>query len=324
MWLVLDLTRFFTTRFLAKLRAENRVFFSIQPGTDEFLPFHTRKSALAHFLTYRSTGHFPPSAVFYSARRSCPKGIDLFAPLIMQMRKTNRMFLPDTSCIGGSADLFDANFYLIHGVDVLESSIDPIEHFCAFGWGEGRKPNLYFDTNWYLATNPEVAEFQINPLSHYIVEGESQGRRPIPYFDPVWYRRTYGLEPGHNALAHFLAHRRSQHYSPTPFFDVHWYMSRFGDRVGADRDPFSHYLQFGTTSDIDPSPEFNATEYRRRHMGRISRAFPQLMHPHTHNPLVHHLRRSLAQTAGSERASVLRSAGAGDPSCCILRRGLEC
>jgi hypothetical protein len=88
-----------------------------------------QESALAHFLTYRSTGHFAPSAVFYSARRSCPKGIDLFAPLIMQMRKTNRMFLPDTSCIDGSADLFDANFYLIHGVDVLESSIDPIEHF---------------------------------------------------------------------------------------------------------------------------------------------------------------------------------------------------
>lgn len=227
-------------------------------------------------------------------------GTDIFAPLVAHIRNTNSTFLPDILCIR-SAELFDTNFYLIHGADVLQASLEPVEHFCAFGWREARKPNLYFDTHWYLAANPDVAELQVNPLSHYIVEGESQGRHPVPYFDPVWYRHAHSLAPGQNALAHFLAHRRSQHYSPTPLFDVYWYMSRFGDRVGPNRDPFAHYLQFGTISDLDPSPEFDASEYRKRHLGRISRAFPQLMHPHTYNPLVHHLRSSLAQAAGSER-----------------------
>lgn len=256
-------------------------------------------SALGHFLKHRSSGCVAPSPVFYSARRSCPHGTDVFAPLIIEMRNRNGCYLPNVSCIG-SVGLFDTNFYLIHGTDVLESSLDPVEHFCRFGWREGRNPNLYFDTNWYLATNPDVAGSDVNPLSHYAIEGESRGCHPTPYFDPPWYRQTYGLEAGQNALAHFLAHRRSQRYSPTPLFDVQWYMSQCGDLIGPDRDPFAHYLQFGTINDLNPSPEFDAAEYRKRHLGRISRAFPQLMHPHAQNPLVHYLRCSLARAAGSE------------------------
>jgi hypothetical protein len=46
----------------------------------------------------------------------------------------------------------------------------------------------------------------------------------------------------------------------------------------------------GPCSDLDPSPAFNAAEYRRRHLGRASRQFRRLMHPERDNPLVHHLR----------------------------------
>ena len=92
------------------------------------------------------------------------------------------------------------------------------------------------------------------------------------------------------ALAHFLTHRRSQAFSPTPLFDVAWYVEQHADEVAGNRDPFAHFLQAGTYRDIDPSPSFSAAEYRRRHLGRPSRQFRQLMHPDRDNPLVHHLR----------------------------------
>ena len=48
----------------------------------------------------------------------------------------------------------DPNYYLINGSDVHEAQLDPAEHFCRYGWREGRKPNIYFDTRWYQQTNP--------------------------------------------------------------------------------------------------------------------------------------------------------------------------
>ncbi len=259
--------------------------------------------AIAHFLTHRWTGRYAPSPALYAVcgprsnatRQGALDEKDPFASMVAQVRASGNSFLADFLCIS-TTDLLDPNFYLIHGFDVLEADLDPINHFCLFGWREARKPNLYFDTTWYLAANPDVAELQVNPLSHYILHGEKQGRCPIPYFDPAWYRETYRLEPTQNALAHFLAYRRSQQFSPNPCFDVSWYMRRYGDRVGSNRDPFAHYLRFGTISDLDPSAEFNAKEYRKRYLGRISRAFPHLMRPQDYNPLVHHLRRTLART----------------------------
>jgi len=173
---------------------------------------------------------------------------------------------------------------------VHEAQLDPTEHFCRHGWRENRRPNIYFDIQWYQQTNAPVGRLKINPLVHYILEGEAAGRRPVPYFDPPWYRETYSVPRDQLALAHFLAHRRSQAYSPTPLFDVAWYVSRHADEVAGNRDPSAHFLQAGTYRDIDPSPQFSAAEYRRRHLGRPTRRFQQLMHPDRDNPLVHHLR----------------------------------
>ena len=130
---------------------------------------------------------------------------------------------------------------------------------------------------------------RINPLVHYIMEGETAGRRPIVYFDPIWYRETYRLGASENALAHYLANRRSQQYSPNPLFNVIWYIRHSGAQVDHNRDPFAHYLQIGTLENISPSREFNASEYRRTHLGRPSRSLRHLISPEKHNPLVHYL-----------------------------------
>ena len=130
----------------------------------------------------------------------------------------------------------------------------------------------------------------MNPLTHYILIGEPANRRPVPFFDPDWYRAEYRVPPQQTALDHYLTNRRTQRYSPNNLFDVAWYIARFGDQLGPNRDPFMHFLQAGVTQDIDPSPGFNAAQYRRTHLGRPSRRFARTQKADQHNPLVHFLR----------------------------------
>lgn len=185
--------------------------------------------------------------------------------------------------------LFDENYYLINGSDVLESSMTSIQHYCKFGWMENRNPCLYFNTAWYLKTNPEVVRLGINPLTHYAVQGEASGRRPSVFFDPDYYRHRYAVPRTQSALAHFLANRRTQCFSPTELFDVEWYVDRHRSDLGRSGDPFAHFLQAGTYGDVDPSPAFSSSDYRLRRMGRRTRHFRRVLDPDADNPLLHHL-----------------------------------
>jgi hypothetical protein len=67
-------------------------------------------------------------------------------------------------------------------------------------------------------------------------------------------------------------------------------VAQHAEALGPHRDPFAHFLQAGTQGDVDPSPLFDSAEYRRRHLGRLSRGFRNLMHAENDNPLIHHLR----------------------------------
>ena len=250
---------------------------------------------LAHFLVKRTCGLYAPSPELWSVLHIAPYqddatlGDDPFLHFFDDMRRDAREPFPDFDVVAASG-LLDTNYYLISGADVHAAGSEPIDHFSRHGWRERRKPNLYFDTAWYLLTNPSVTRLKINPLVHYILVGEAAGRRPVVYFDPPWYRQNHDVPSGQSALAHFLAHRRSQTVSPTPLFDVSWYVGQHADELGPHRDPFAHYLRAGTCHDIDPSPAFSAAAYRREHLGRPTRRFPQLMQPERDNPLVHHLR----------------------------------
>ncbi len=189
-------------------------------------------------------------------------------------------FWDDRAAIVASG-LFEHDVYLIANPDVREAGRDPIFHFHANGWREGRQPNLYFDPLWYharyLADRPEA-----NPLAHYVRGGEKAGCRPSCLFDPEWYRRTYRVPANRLALAHFLEHRRSQRVAPNPHFDLAFYLGRHGEEVGLNRDPFAHLLRWGATRDLDPSPAFDTAAYRREAMAGREDASGQI-------PLVHYL-----------------------------------
>lgn len=250
-------------------------------------------SPLAHFLARKSTGLFAPAPWLWSvsaarAAAETPAEGDPFLPHLVLEQDLNAMAAPDMAVLAESG-LFDANHYLVANNDVGEAGLDPLLHFCVFGWRENRNPNAYFDTAWYLTTNPAVAELQVNPLVHYLLAGEAQDRRPVVYFEPGWYRRTYAVSPGKSALAHYLAHRQDQQVSPNALFDPQWFLAHNKIALHRRRDPFAHYLFAGTWQDLSPSPRFDAAAWRKTSRGRRSRHFKSLLHPEKDNPLVDYM-----------------------------------
>lgn len=71
---------------------------------------------------------------------------------------------------------FDIGYYLEKNKDVAASGLDPVEHFCSFGWKEGRDPSPEFSIHEYLRTNPDVSHEDINPFLHWVLYGKSEGR----------------------------------------------------------------------------------------------------------------------------------------------------
>ncbi len=250
--------------------------------------------ALRHFLPRRGSGRVFPCAALYPVpflaqwRDCAERNEDPFRAYLVDMARTQKEAFPEAAVLAASG-LVDAGYYLVNGRDVHDAGLDPVVHFCRFGWKEKRRPDIYFDTCWYLATNPRVVRLGLNPLVHYVCEGEAANRRPVPYFDPSWYRATYGIPAEQGALAHYLAHRRSQAFSPTPLFDVAWYVARHAARLRPRCDPFEDFRQAGTRGDVDPSPEFDAAEYRRQHPGHFGSGFRNLKYAESDNPLIQHL-----------------------------------
>ncbi|WNC71294.1 CDP-glycerol glycerophosphotransferase family protein [Thalassotalea psychrophila] len=65
--------------------------------------------------------------------------------------------------------LFDSEFYLKENPDVLAKNIDPLEHFCVYGWRELREPNPNFDLWQYWQRHLDSTQELINPLVHSII-----------------------------------------------------------------------------------------------------------------------------------------------------------
>ncbi len=76
--------------------------------------------------------------------------------------------------------MFSTTYYLIQNPDVSVAKVDPIEHYCEYGWKEGRNPSSYFNTNSYLAMYEDIVASGMNPLLHYIQYGKKEGRLPLP------------------------------------------------------------------------------------------------------------------------------------------------
>lgn len=243
----------------------------------------------------RSEGRLPcPSPPTPLARKS-QKRVIADDPVAQELDWGGRDCLSDIDKIGMS-ELMDESYYLLHSPDVRISGLQPLDHFCRYGWQEGRRPNPYFDPHWYRSTYMEASDDK-NPLIHYITVGQPNRFRPIIYFDPEFYSRQIGEKGCDRLLSHFLRHRRSQRHSPVEAFDVAWYSRAYATDIGPNRDPFAHYLRVGISRDVDPSPTFDAGQYRRASMGVPPQPAPresggaagERLQKELRNPLVHFL-----------------------------------
>lgn len=72
---------------------------------------------------------------------------------------------------------FDEDFYYSEYPDVKASGIDPLEHYCKYGWKEGRNPSASFETLYYVSVYKDVNKSGLNPLFHYAKTGAKEGRQ---------------------------------------------------------------------------------------------------------------------------------------------------
>ena len=66
--------------------------------------------------------------------------------------------------------LVDGPFYRAGNPDLAEAGVDPVDHYMASGWREGREPAPQFDVLTYCLTRGITYATQ-NPLMHYVLHG---------------------------------------------------------------------------------------------------------------------------------------------------------
>lgn len=74
------------------------------------------------------------------------------------------------------AELFDAAHYRAQNPDVAAAGVDPVAHFLAYGWREGRDPRPDFSLADYRELNGDVVGEEDNPFIHYVLAGRAEGR----------------------------------------------------------------------------------------------------------------------------------------------------
>ena len=91
--------------------------------------------------------------------------------------------VPPTEVIA-ACGVFDEQFYRAQVPDLGEFD-DAIQHYVSVGAAAGLDPSSMFDTKYYLQANPAVRG--MNPLHHYCEFGWKELRNPSPSFDTWWY-----------------------------------------------------------------------------------------------------------------------------------------
>lgn len=158
----------------------------------------------------------------------------------------------------------DTAYYLHRYPDIAAAGMDPVAHFCANGWREGRDPHPLFSTDFYLSANPDVVAVGINPYLHYVTAGQSEGRAALPpapeatvardvietlrpHFDPVYYTAHWAdvADSGIDPLVHYCDIGWKEHRDPSYAFSTRHYLEANPDVAAAGLNPFWHYIVVG-------------------------------------------------------------------------------
>jgi len=174
--------------------------------------------------------------------------------------------------------LFEHDRYLAENPDIAGSGLDPLDHYVARGWREGREPGSKFSAKAYLAAYPDVAALKTSPLLHYLKHGKAEGRSPTP------------VMTGSGAMpCEDLALVRA-----SGLFDAAFYLSTYPDVKSASIDPLEHFVLNGWREGRDPGPSFSCRGYLYLNPDVAAADI---------NPLVHYL----TNGASEGRATLSRS-----------------
>jgi len=115
---------------------------------------------------------------------------------------------------------FDSEYYTERYKDVVRSKMDPLRHFCKYGWQEGRSPNLFFSTKFYVQKYPKIYKSEVNPLVHYLKEGEKKGCSPCSFFIPKYIATNLEIPKSKSILGFYLELFKKEEFHPChPYFD---------------------------------------------------------------------------------------------------------
>lgn len=146
------------------------------------------------------------------------------------------------------SDYFDEEWYLKEYPDILNAEVDPVKHYCAYGWKERRNPSERFNTSYYLENNQDVLKAKSNPLLHFLQLGNNEARHPIS-------KKQREI----NARQYINLIRDSE------FFDEEWYSFLYPDIEASGCDSAEHFYNYGYLERRTPSPKYNIYDYVRHY-----------------------------------------------------------
>lgn len=189
--------------------------------------------------------------------------------------------------------MFDSAYYLDANPDVAAAGLDPLLHFCDFGWRESRHPSADFDLDLYATAH--LAGAQVNPLLHYVTTGRALGLEIHPVrneeadlirasgvFDEAYYREQYpDIETtGADPVSHYMRHGAEEGRNPSALFDTRYYLRNNPDVARSGENPLLHFCRVGWTELRNPSRDFDVWWYWSKHLDPAAESL---------NPLGHYL-----------------------------------
>jgi hypothetical protein len=189
----------------------------------------------------------------------------------------------------------DGAFYRAVNPDLAGSGLDPIAHYVASGWREGRDPAPWFSTSAYVRAYPEVVKAGWNPLHHYLAVGRREGRdvaRSAQADDyllrrarrgeaPAWsFESLIGEGQAADAVAEEAHVRHRERALAGAEFDAAFYLASNLDVAKTGVDALDHFLASGWREGRDPNATFSVKDYLE--------SYPDIAAADI-NPFVHYL-----------------------------------
>ncbi|MDP1643271.1 MAG: hypothetical protein Q8L59_13935 [Phenylobacterium sp.] len=171
----------------------------------------------------------------------------------------------------------DADFYLRAYPDVDAAGLDPVSHYIAAGWREGRDPAPWFSSAAYLEDHPDVAAAGRNPLAHFLQFGAQEGRLARPSslarlrredvaqsawsYEPAAPAPPAPADPGLAPVIASAPPEESTYELVAEAFDRRFYLAENPDVAESGGDPLTHFLESGWREARDPAPWFSVADY---------------------------------------------------------------